>query len=76
MTKTAVIWTQKGCSYCESAKVLLNMRGWTVEEKKIGDNVTKAEFSEANPDKTTVPQIYLNGNHIPNGYVGLRDLLG
>lgn len=76
MSKTAVIWTQKNCSYCESAKVLLSMRGWDIEEKRIGENATKADFIEANPDSTTVPQVFLNGKHIPNGYAGLRDLLG
>lgn len=76
MSKNAVIWSQEGCSYCESAKVLLVMRGWEVEEKKIGVNTTKQDFLEANPGLRSVPQIYINGRHVVNGYVGLKELLG
>lgn len=75
MSKQAVVWSQFNCPYCDMAKTLLQLRGWTIEEKIIGDNVTKLDFIEANPNKRSVPQIFLNGNPI-GGYEDLKALLG
>lgn len=66
--KLAVMWSTPNCRFCDMALKTLTSKGYTVEVKKIGSNVTKEEFFEAMPTGTrTVPQIFINGVHI-GGY--------
>lgn len=74
-TKHAIVWSQRGCTYCEAAKQLLKLRGYAVEERKIGDGYSKEEFFEENPGAMSVPQIWVEGVRIHNGYSGLQDYL-
>lgn len=74
-SKHAVVWSQPGCIFCDMASRMLLSMGYTVEEKKIGANVTKADFMEANPGARSVPQIYLDGEIVPGGFVGLKAML-
>ena len=74
MTK-AIIWSQKGCQYCETAKTLLETRGVDVEERKIGEGTwTKNDLINAVPNARSVPQIFIDGKYI-GGYNNLVDVL-
>lgn len=59
--KKAVLWSKYHCTFCEQAKSLLKQKGYTIEERKIGDGYTKEELLEAVPTARTVPQIFLDG---------------
>ena len=63
----AVLWSKYHCPYCDKAKSLLHLKGIEFEERKIGDGWTKEELLEAVPTARTVPQIFLNEQHI-GGY--------
>lgn len=71
--KTAIVWSQPKCSYCDMAKTMLVARGYQVEERVIGVTHTKEQFFEAMPKERSVPQVILDGVFIPRGYVGLKE---
>jgi glutaredoxin len=70
----AVIWSKDNCPFCVKAKELLQKRGIAYKENRIGYTHTREEFFEENPGKTTVPQVYLDGNLI-GGYQELNKYL-
>ena len=70
----AVIWSRYHCSYCDQAKALLRSKGIQFEEKKIGDGYTKEELLEAVPTARTVPQIFIDGEHV-GGFTELKKKL-
>lgn len=70
----AIVWSKYHCPYCDQAKALLKQRGIEFEERKIGDGYTKEELLEAVPTARTVPQIFLDGQHI-GGFTELRDYI-
>jgi ribonucleoside-diphosphate reductase alpha chain len=63
----ALVVTKPGCPWCVKAKDLLRSQGYVVQEQDRG----------AIPDSewpyTTVPQIWLNGEHVEGGYQGLEE---
>lgn len=63
----ALVWSKDFCGYCDRAKKLLEQKGISYEERKIGTNWTKEQLLESVPTARTVPQIFLEGNHI-GGY--------
>jgi glutaredoxin len=60
----AIVWSKYHCPFCDQAKALLKSKGYTIEERKIGDGYTKEELLEAVPSARTVPQIFLDGAHV------------
>ena len=68
-TKVAKIVTKPDCPYCSMAKSLLKSQGWTVNE------ADRSEFPNAEWVWKTVPQIWLNGQHI-GGYNRLAERIG
>ena len=59
------IYTRMMCGYCARAKRLLAMRG--VEYKEIpidGDQALRATMIARANGRTTVPQIFINGEHV------------
>ena len=68
-TKVAKIVTKPDCPYCSMAKSLLKSQGWTVNE------TDRSEFPNAEWVWKTVPQIWLNGQHI-GGYNRLAERIG
>lgn len=87
MTRS-VIWTRDNCVFCTRAKALLSNRSISFEERIIDvygrddrvltENqkwVTREELLQAYPDAKTVPQIWLDGQHI-GGYTELVQKLG
>lgn len=58
------IYTKATCPFCHRAKALLNSKGAAFNEIAIdGDNVKREEMI-ARSGRTTVPQIFINGQHI------------
>ena len=56
-----VVWSKYNCSYCESAKKLLDQKSLVYEERKIGDGWTRDDLLESVPDARSVPQIFIDG---------------
>jgi glutaredoxin 3 len=70
----ATLWSKYQCPYCDQAKALLTQKGYTIEERKIGDGYTKEDLLEAVPTARTVPQIFINEELI-GGFTELKQHL-
>ena len=58
------IYTTPFCGYCARAKSLLDRKGAAYEEMDVMmDDNKRAEMRERSK-RTTVPQIFINGQHI------------
>ncbi|MBP9726189.1 MAG: glutaredoxin 3 [Gammaproteobacteria bacterium] len=59
-----IIYTKTTCPYCVRAKQLLEEQQLSYQEIKIDEHPEKrAEMIEKSNGRTTVPQIFINGNH-------------
>ena len=67
----AIVWSKDNCTFCDQAKALLEQRNIAYEERKIGYGYTREDLLEAVPTARTVPQIFVNNNHI-GGFTELR----
>jgi glutaredoxin len=70
----AIVWSKYQCPYCDQAKALLTQKGYTIEERKIGDGYTKEDLLEAVPTARTVPQIFIDEQLI-GGFTELKQHL-
>jgi glutaredoxin 3 len=70
MTK-AVVWSKDACPFCVQAKSLLTARGIEFEERNISQDWTREQLLEAVPNARTLPQIFLDDQHI-GGFTDLR----
>lgn len=59
--KEAQIWTREGCEYCKKSKELLQAHG--------------IDYEEFSKESGKVPEIYLNGKLLDDGFLSLRNLL-
>jgi len=66
MTSAKVeIYTWRSCPFCISAKNLLNIKGVEFIEYSIdGDAQARSKMSERANGRTSVPQIFINDQHI------------
>ena len=67
----AIVWSKDNCTFCDQAKALLEQRNIAYEEKKIGHGYAREDLLEAVPTARTVPQIFVNNNHV-GGFTELR----
>lgn len=67
----AIMWSKYDCSFCVQAKDLLELKGYEIEERKIGDGYTKEDLLEAVPSARSVPQIFINENYV-GGFDNLK----
>lgn len=59
------IYTKVFCPYCTRALALLRAKGADIEEYDITmDALRRAEMIERANGRTTVPQIFIDGQHI------------
>ncbi|MDV2995935.1 MAG: putative glutaredoxin [Chroococcidiopsis sp. SAG 2025] len=59
------IYTWQTCPYCIRAKLLLWWKGVNYTEYKIdGDDVARNKMAERAHGRRTVPQIFINNEHI------------
>ena len=70
----ALVWSKYNCTFCDQAKALLKQHAIVFEERKIGDGYTKEELLEAVPTARTLPQIFLDGEHV-GGFAELKKRL-
>lgn len=70
-----IIWSKNACPFCEQAKMLLQSKGIEYEERNImGDTWTKEQLLEAVPGARSLPQIFVDDQHI-GGFKELREIL-
>jgi glutaredoxin 3 len=68
----AIVWSKDACPFCVQAKNLLTSRGIEYEERNISAGTwTKEQLLEAVPDARTLPQIFLDDQHV-GGFTELR----
>lgn len=72
--KTAVVWGQSNCVWCERVVGLLGSFGYAVEYRKIGETCSKADFISAVPGARSVPQVVIGGKVI-GGYEAVTGYL-
>ena len=63
--KNVEIYTGPLCAFCNFAKALLDRKGISYKEIFIGDDTNKMEeMIKKTNGMRTVPQIFINGQHI------------
>ena len=65
------IFTGPNCGYCTAAKALLAERKRAYVEKDITEPGVMAEFRQRLPRQKSIPQVFIDGEHI-GGYDDLR----
>jgi glutaredoxin 3 len=65
------IFTGPNCAYCTAAKKLLEDRRLAYVERDVGDPAVMAEFRDRLPRQKSLPQIFIDGEHI-GSYEDLR----
>ena len=70
----AIVWSNVGCTFCEQAKTLLKQKGIEYEEKNIAEGHKVQDLLELVPNARTMPQIWLDDEHI-GGYHELEKKL-
>lgn len=63
----ATIYSKDSCSFCVQAKELLTEYNFEYRERNISNPDIRQELLTLLPDVKTVPQIFIDGNHI-GGY--------
>jgi glutaredoxin 3 len=58
------IYTTPTCPYCSRAKTLLTRKGASFEEINVSDRSVRAKMTERAGGRTSVPQIFINNQHI------------
>lgn len=72
-----VIFSRPNCQYCVKAKALVSsLVGVNAFQIVLDDQEdyakARAEMVSLSNGATTVPQIFVNGKHLPGGYTGLK----
>jgi glutaredoxin 3 len=67
----AIVWSKDACPFCVQAKALLEARGIEFEERNVSKDWTREQLLEAVPNARTLPQIFLDDQHI-GGFTDLR----
>jgi glutaredoxin 3 len=58
------IYTKSWCPYCHGAKALLDEKGLDYEEYDVTHDVELEQVMQTQTGRTSVPQIYINGEHL------------
>ncbi len=58
------MYTTQWCGYCARARALLEKKGAAYEEMDVMEQVGKRDEMRARTNRTSVPQIFINGQHI------------
>jgi glutaredoxin 3 len=58
------IYTTMWCGYCARAKSLLEKKGADYQEMDVMEDAAKRTEMRERSKRTTVPQIFINGQHI------------
>ncbi len=60
------IFSGPQCAYCEQAKRLLDEKEISYQDYDISEAVHMQEFAERLPRTRSIPQIFIDGEHIGN----------
>ena len=71
MQMKAVIYSKPACGYCVAAKNLMNNKGIEYEERYLDSQESIMQFITEHPDKRSMPQIWVDDEHI-GGYEQLK----
>jgi len=58
------IYTTPWCGYCARAKALLERKGAAYQETDVMEDAVKRTEMRERSKRSTVPQIFINGQHI------------
>jgi glutaredoxin 3 len=58
------IYTTPFCGYCARAKALLERKGAAYDEMDVMEDAARRTEMRERARRTTVPQIFINGQHI------------
>ena len=64
MATGLTIYSTPWCGYCARAKGLLEEKGAAYNEMDVMEDETKRAEMRARSKRSTVPQIFINGQHI------------
>lgn len=64
MSNKIIIYTKDYCPYCVKAKNLFKKKGLEFEEVDVSSDEIKEEMIKKANGRMTVPQIFVNENHI------------
>jgi glutaredoxin 3 len=60
-----IVYSGSSCPFCDKAKLLLKKKGVTYSEVDVrSDEVKLNEMLQKSNGKRTIPQIFINGQHI------------
>jgi glutaredoxin 3 len=85
MAAEVVVFTRPSCTYCQKAKDLLMTKVAKTDlsnlaifqiilDEQVNYDQARNEMIRLAGGKTTVPQIIINGQFIPGGFTGLKEL--
>ena len=74
MQMKAVIYSKPACGYCVAAKNLMNNKGIEYEERYLDSQESIMQFITEHPDKRSMPQIWIDDEHI-GGFEQLKTKL-
>ena len=60
------IFSGPQCAYCQKAKALMDRNSIPYAEYSIADPAHMAEFARRLPRERSIPQIFVDGEHIGN----------
>lgn len=66
-----IIYTKENCVFCIKAKDLMEFKGFSYIEMKIGETITLEEFKSCYPNQKTVPLILSSDVGKIGGYTEL-----
>ncbi len=59
------VWSKDACQFCDMTKSLLESKGISFEEKKIGYNgISRDDLLKVLPSARSVPQVFVDGEHV------------
>lgn len=64
------IYSGPQCDYCRKAKELLQGKGLRYTDIDVSDEANRTEFAERLPRARSIPQIFIEGEHV-GGYEDL-----
>lgn len=67
-----LMYTKRNCSFCDKAKMLLNIKGVSYTESVIGEDILREDFMATFPNVLSVPFILIDGTKV-GGYEQLRE---
>lgn len=60
----AVVFSQPNCPACVEAKTILRIKGYSVDERILGENATKKDLMDIFPTARSVPQVIVDDTPI------------